>query len=181
MAKKSLKTFTWQYGVKFVAVVASLAGTAIYAAERYVIGLDTQDTRCLDEWVYIIDTWVKPTASDVQVDDYVAIVLNESQTPQTAKWRFGQVMVKRAMATAGDDVEVTLDGVKFSDETASWEHGTGLQAAPLLGQNPDSYLAHYKLADDQLFMMGDNPISYDGRYYGPIKENQIVGAVVWAF
>lgn len=181
MAKKSLRTFTWQYGIKLAAVVAALAGTATYAANRYVIGLDTQDTRCLEEWVYVIDTWSIPTAADVQVNDYIAIVLTQHQTPATAKWRFGQVMVKRAMATAGDHVEVTLEGVRFSNDRGNWSHGSGLQAAQLLGQTTDTYLKHYKLSDDQLFTMGDNPISYDGRYYGPISENQIVGSVVWAF
>ncbi len=181
MTKKSLKTLTWGYCLKLTALLATLAGTATYASSRYVVGLDTQDTRCLDEWVYIIDTWAKPKASEVQRDDYVAIVLTLDQTPATAKWHFGQVMVKRALATAGDEVSVTRDGVTFSNGSDQWKHGTGLQSAPLLGKAPDSYLASYSLSDGQLFMMGDNPLSYDGRYYGPISENQIVGSVVWAF
>ena len=181
MTNRSLRTLTWQYGLRLTALLAVLSGTAAYAANRYVVGLDTQDTRCLDEWVYVIDTWRKPKAAEVGRGDYIAIVLTDNQTPSTAKWPSGQVMVKRTLGTPGDKVTVTTKGVRFSNQSERWNHGKGLAAVSLLGATPEKFINQYALSDGQLFMMGDNPLSYDGRYYGPIEENQIVGTVVWAF
>jgi len=182
MPAKTLKDFTWRYGVRLGVLLAGLAATATYAASRYTVGLDTQDTRCLDEWVYVIDTWDRPKAEEVGRDDYLAVVLTAGQTPHAAKWPLNQVMVKKALATApGDEIEVTTAGVLFRHGSEAWSHGTALAAAWLLGASPERFVRSFTLAPGQLFMMGDNPLSYDGRYYGPISETQIVGRVLWAF
>ena len=182
MSGKTVKNFTWAHGVKLVALLLVLGGTAAYAANRYTVGIDTQDTRCLDEWLYVIDTWDKPTADQIRRNDYIAVILTPHQTPPGAKWPAGQVLVKRAVATQpGDLIDVTLSGVRFRHGVNTWTHGTALQATRLLGTTPASYVRSFTLAPGELFVMGDNPLSYDGRYYGPIAENQIVGTVLWAF
>ncbi len=181
MAEKSLRTFTWGFGLRLAALIVLLCNSAAYAASRYVIGLDTQEIRCLEERVYVIDTWVKPTAKEIRRNDYVALILTDAQRPRSAKWRRGQIMVKRVVAAPGDHVSVTRHGVMFSNGPQAWSHGTGLAAAPMLGASPESFERVFTLAEDELFMMGDNPLSYDGRYYGPITDSQIVGRVLWAF
>lgn len=182
MATKTIKDFTWSYGIKLVCLITALGSTALYAANRYTIGLDTQDTRCLDEWVYVIDTWDKPRAYETRKDQYIAVRLTADQTPKGAKWRPGQVMVKRVLAShPGDRITVTETGVQFQNEEETWSHGDGLAAATLLAAKPEAYLRTFVLSPHELFLMGDNPLSYDGRYYGQVSENQIVGTVVWAF
>jgi conjugal transfer pilin signal peptidase TrbI len=182
MAAKTIKDFTWRHGIRLAALLAGLAATATYAASRYTVGLDTQDTRCLDEWVYVIDTWDRPKAEEVARDDYLAVVLTADQTPRTAKWPLNQVMVKKALAAApGDQIEVTNAGVFFRHGSEAWSHGAALAAARLIGASPEGFVRSFTLAPGQIFLMGDNPLSYDGRYYGPISETQIVGRVLWAF
>ena len=51
----------------------------------------------------------------------------------------------------------------------------------MLGVTPESFERAFTLGKGELFMMGDDPLSYDGRYYGPITDSQIVGRVLWAF
>lgn len=179
---KTIKDFSWRYGVKLVALIAALGGSAAYASSRYTIGLDTQDTRCLDEWFYVIDTWKKPTADDVERHDYVAVRLTTDQIPRNAKFGTGHVMVKRAMATEpGDQIQITREGINFSHGSEIWAHGTALEAAEKLGSTPEAFEREIQLGSGELFLMGDNPNSYDGRYYGPVREDQIVGTVLWAW
>jgi len=180
--KKTIHDFSWRFGVKLVAMIAALGGTAAYASARYTIGLDTQEHRCLDEWIYVIDTWKRPTADDVQRFDYVAVALTAEQTPANAKWRPGHVMVKRAVATdPGDQVEITREGINFSHGEEIWAHGTALEAAEMIGSTPEAFEREFQLAEGELFLMGDKVNSYDGRYYGPVREEQIVGTVLWAW
>lgn len=37
------------------------------------------------------------------------------------------------------------------------------------------------LADDEYLEIGDNPLSLDGRYYGPIKKSAILGKAVYRY
>ncbi len=180
--KKTLKDFNWKVGAKVGAIIVFLGAGYAYAGSRYTVGLDTQDSRCLPEWVYIIDTWQKPKAADIKRDDYVAVTLTAAQTPKNALWRPGQVMVKRAEASQpGDQVKITSDGVTFQRGAQTWEWGTGLEAARLIGGTPEQFEREITIEPGQIFLMGDHLNSYDGRYYGPVDENQIVGKVVWAF
>lgn len=179
---KTIKDFNWRFGVKLAALIAGLGAGAAYASSRYTIGLDTQTHRCLDEWIFVIDKWKKPTAFDVSRNDYVAFAISAAQTPPNALFAPGHVMVKRAVATdAGDLVTIDTDGISFSHGSEIWAHGTALEAAASLGSSQEEYVREFALSAGQLFMMGDNEMSYDGRYYGPINESQIVGSVVWAW
>lgn len=180
--RKSIKDFSWKFGLKLAAMIGAIGAVTVYVGERYTVGLDTQTNRCLPEWIYIIDTWDRPAASEVEKDDYIAVVLTDAQIPKNALWKSGQVMVKRAMATKpGDHVSITKDGVQFERDGVKWTHGTALEAAKLLGHTEDDYVRSITLKDGELFLMGDNPMSYDGRYYGAANENQILGRVLWAF
>lgn len=119
--KKTIKDFNWKIGAKIVAICTVIGAGYAYASQRYVIGLDTQNHRCLDEWFFVIDTWNKPTADQVDVNDYIAVILTAEQTPANAKWGPGQVMVKRAVATRpGDIIDIDDDGAHFTRGSEHW-------------------------------------------------------------
>lgn len=180
--KKTLRDFNAKVALKIAAIITVIGAGYAYAGTRYTIGLDTQDARCLNEWFYVIDTWRKPTAAEIRRDDYVAVRLTAAQTPRGALWQPGQVMVKRAEASQpGDVVTVTEAGVQFRRGADTWRHGTGLEAARMIGSTPEAFERTLTLEPGQVFLMGDHQNSYDGRYYGPVSEQQIVGRVVWAF
>lgn len=180
--KKTLKDFNWKVGAKVFALCTVIGTGYAYASQRYVIGLDTQEYRCLDDWIFIIDTWDRPNAREVERNDLLAVVLTDAQTPTSALWRTGQVLVKRAVATdPGDVVDISAGGVAFAHGEDHWTHGTALEAAPALGLSEEALTRQLTLSQGELFLMGDNPMSYDGRYYGPVREEQIVGSVLWSF
>lgn len=179
---RTMADFTWKAGAKVLLIVGIAASGAFYISERYVLGLDTQETRCLDEWIYVIDTWDRPTAAETERDQYVAVGMTDAQTPDNALWSPGQVMVKRAVATKpGDAVTVGHDGVRIRRGDAAWTHGSGLAAAHKLGLSADALSRQFILGPGEMLLMGDHPMSYDGRYYGPAHEDQVVGRVLWAF
>lgn len=180
--KKTLKDFNWKVGAKVFALCTVIGAGYAYASQRYVIGLDTQDFKCLDHWIFVIDTWDRPSADQVDRNDLIAVVLTDAQTPSNALWGAGQVMVKRAVATdPGDMIDVSADGIRFTHGAEHWQHGTALEAATALGKSEADLTRQMTLAQGELFLMGDNPMSYDGRYYGPVSEKQIVGSVLWSF
>ena len=168
---------------KFAVVVAFLGATAAYASNRYVIGYDDQTHRCLDERFFLIDTWRKPQVDELKRGDLVAVAMTADQRPGGALWPVGQVMIKRLMAqTPGDVMHVTEEGISFeaaSGETWSW--GTALEAVTALGYQPAQFVRDVALGEDQFFLMGDLPLSYDSRYYGPLDADQITGTVLWGF
>jgi len=179
---KTIRDFNLAYGVKLTAMLATIGSVGFYVSQRYTIGIDTQDFRCLDEMVFIIDRWERPAATEIERNDYVAVTLTSAQTPANAKFAPGHVMVKRAVATdAGDEVEISRDGIHFSNGEEIWSHGTALEAAPMLGRKIEDFERTEVLGPGELFIMGDKINSYDGRYYGPVTEAQIVGTVVWAW
>lgn len=180
--KKTFKDFNWKIGAKVFAICMVIGAGYAYASQRYVIGLDTQDYKCLDDWFFVIDTWNRPTADEVSRNQLIAVVLTDAQTPANALWKPGQVMVKRAVATdPGDVIDVSPDGIRFSNGGEHWQHGTALEAARAIGTSEDALTRQITLTQGELFLMGDNPMSYDGRYYGPVNEDQIVGSVLWSF
>lgn len=180
--RKTIKDFDWKVGARIAAIVAVIGASYAYLGSRYSIGLDTQEYRCLDEWIFVIDTWNVPDARDVDRNQYLAVRLTPDQTPENALWPPGMVMVKRAVATdEGDIVSISRDGISFSHGDEHWQHGTGLEAAESVGNSIEQFERELTLREGEVFMMGDNPMSYDGRYYGPISEDQIVGTVIWAF
>lgn len=179
--KKTLRDFNWKVGAKVFALCTVIGAGYAYASQRYVIGLDTQEFKCLDDWIFIIDTWDRPAADAVGRNDLVAVVLTDAQTPANALWKPGQVMVKRAVGTPGDMVDISSQGIAFAHGDAHWTHGTALEAAASLGISEADLTRQLTVAEGALFLMGDNPMSYDGRYYGQVHEDQIVGSVLWSF
>lgn len=168
---------------KFVAMVAIMGGSAIYASDRYVIGYDSQSQRCLDARVFLIDTWRKPSAGEMARGDLVPVAMMAHQRPAAALWPVGQVMVKRVLASEpGDVMHVDPDGVRFeAPGHEDWSWGTALEAAAKLGLSEAELTRAEVLGDGEFFLMGDRSLSYDSRYYGALHEEQVTGTVLWAF
>ena len=83
--------------------------------------------------------------------------------------------LKKIAAIPGDTVEWTAAGVRVNGELL--QDSAVPQGSPYL---PYPY-ATLKLAPGQYLTMGDNPLSYDGRYTGPIPQSLLASTLqpVW--
>jgi signal peptidase I len=100
-----------------------------------------------------------------------------------------EFFVKRAVGIPGDTVSihppfVFINGEKLADpeifkKMAAGSNGySGYVCAGLLGTDKDEIT----LVKDEYLVLGDNSKnSLDGRYFGPIKRESIIGKVTWIY
>lgn len=82
----------------------------------------------------------------------------------------GKLLIKRVAGHAGDRVcrhgaDVSIDGASVAKARDADSHGLALP----------SWDGCVTLADGQVFLLGDTPGSYDGRYFGVTSRAEIVG------
>jgi type IV secretory pathway protease TraF len=81
-------------------------------------------------------------------------------------------LMKHVAAAAGDVVTVTPLGSYINGQL--WPHSAPV---PNDRYRPYPYGA-YRLADGQLWLLGDNPLSWDSRYVGPFTQDMVNSVVV---
>ena len=79
-------------------------------------------------------------------------------------------IIKRVIGMPGETVAIKKGKIYINDKVIDDEYAYG----------ETSDFDKVTLADDQYFILGDNRlISKDSRYFGPIKENEIKGKIVF--
>ena len=86
-----------------------------------------------------------------------------------------EIIIKRISGLPGETVEIRNNKIYINGEVIEDEYAYG---------DTGDY-DEITLGDDEYFILGDNrPISKDSRYFGPIKEDDLMGEVVlriWPF
>jgi conjugal transfer pilin signal peptidase TrbI len=150
---------------------AAMVFLVFYAAmtwfqHRFVIGHDGQSELCLSgnhRW-YLIDR----TQKNLDLGDFVAFRSGPSQAPEIP---VGTLMVKRIDGLPGDHIQVEPRGIRIEEilYAVPYPHrGT-------LGDRAIPIGTDILLSEDEIWVMGDHPRSFDSRDYGPIPESHIVG------
>ncbi|MDD7805590.1 MAG: conjugative transfer signal peptidase TraF [Endozoicomonas sp. (ex Botrylloides leachii)] len=88
--------------------------------------------------------------------------------------QYGHIM-KRVLGVAGDHITVTPKAVTVNGHPIanSAQMAVDLGNSPMpVYQQPD-----ITLGSDQFLLMGENPISFDARYFGLINRSQINGVI----
>ena len=155
--------------VSAVFIVWTLAFT--YLSENWKLGFDPQVVKCLPEDFFVISR-KKPTEVRAgRLYEYTA----QGIGPVIAD---GTRLVKYVAAVAGDRVRVGEEGVFINGKR--WGEinplvlaKTGTQMATIEGE--------YTVQAGQVLMLGTLPRSYDGRYFGPVEVEQIIGRVYLAW
>lgn len=81
-----------------------------------------------------------------------------------------EIIIKRIIGLPGDNVEINNGKIYVNGEAIEDEYGYG----------ETSDCDKIELDDDEYFILGDNRlISKDSRYFGPIKEDEIIGKIVF--
>lgn len=87
----------------------------------------------------------------------------------------GEIIIKRIIGMPGDTVSIRDNTVYVNGEEVEEDYAYG----------ETSDYEEITLDDDEYFILGDNrPISKDSRYFGPVKEDEIIGKVIfrlWPF
>ena len=87
----------------------------------------------------------------------------------------GEIIIKRIIGMPGDTVSIKDNTVYVNGEEVEEDYAYG----------ETSDYEEITLDDDEYFILGDNrPISKDSRYFGPVKEDEIIGKVIfriWPF
>lgn len=80
-----------------------------------------------------------------------------------------EIIIKRIIGMPGDTVEIKDNVIYINDEE--------IKDSNAYGETSD--YDKITLLDDEYFLLGDNRrISKDSRYFGPVKEEEILGKVV---
>lgn len=168
---KKKEPWAW-FSLKAVVVLAVMVLAGMAFASRYAIMGDPQEERCIPGYtVYLVDK------KDTQLErGQLYLFLSKDLSPIYEK---GTKMLKYLRAVPGDDVEIRDNDQIFINGKAS-EWGLPL-AEEKLGQPSSNFHGKTKLGDDQYWFMGTSPKSFDSRYWGAVKREDIIGRAIPIF
>jgi len=156
-----------RFALRALMVLTLLMVTGGYLCDRFRIGIDDQQARCLGStrW-YLIDTYdQRPTQGQL-----VAFAATDGMAPY---FRPGQTVIKRVVGVPGDRVSVDAEGTTIN--------GSALpNSDPALAgtlQRPSAVFFRQTLMvpEGQFWVMGDTRDSFDARYWGLLSVQQVRG------
>lgn len=148
-------------------VTSFVAGMGLaWLSEHYRIGIDMQKQHCLPWTVYLLSLGNPPSVKRGQVVAF---------TPRGGIMgpRFdGQLVAKMVGGVAGDVMEVKQDVVYINGA----RFGV-LDLTAKLGKAPGGFDRTVIVPPGHVLLMGTEPRSLDGRYWGTFPMSQLVGSV----
>lgn len=129
------------------------------------LGLTFAELRCLEGTAFLIDVEREVAAERGDMLAYRARGLMPIAPD-------GQVVVKLVAAVPGDRVRVDASGIYIND--VKWGELNPI-TMERTGWTVQRVTREFVVGEGELLMLGDQPRSYDGRYWGPIRINQLEG------
>ena len=162
-----VKQQSWiTYGIKAGLILALLVIAGKLFSARYVIAGDPYKVRCIQEYsMYLIDK--KDTKL---VRDKLYLFRSKDLSPVYPE---GTHILKYLRGIPGDHVEVsTNDQILVNDNVVAY----GLVLAQeKLGKPPEAFHGKGVLKPDEFWFMGTSPRSFDSRYWGTVKREDVMG------
>ena len=162
----TFKLPTRRFWVSSLTLLGAVSAAGMGFQSRYRLGIDPQQTLSMDARVFVVDI------KDRKIErgkSYVFSVRNASPV-----YEDGTEMVKRAVGLPGDVVRIDE---YFSITVNGRPAGQGLWHL----QNQDMRTVRERftgtrvLGEDEYWMMGLSVKSFDSRYFGPVRSEQIRG------
>ncbi len=160
-----IKQGPWRpFLLKATILTVTLAFSFDYVAKRYRLGIDWQVERCLpDTRAVLIDL-----RSSVPERGGLIAFRGQGLAPIFPD---GTHMVKILVGVPGDRIEITPVRTTVNGE----EVAAGLHLAGRLGQTPEAFSRSFTVPEGHYFGVGRSENSFDSRYFGLIKQDQVMG------
>ena len=155
-----------RFAIKALLVSAAAVGVVAYASDRYAIGTDTQEVRCLpDHSVFLVDRHrVEPRR------DTLMAFRAQGLDPY---FEDGTLMAKELVGMPGDHVRIDETGVWINGE----QRAEGFPHVNTLDLDFASLERDEAVPEGHYLFLAPAPESYDGRYWGYVSEEQLAGRV----
>lgn len=163
----SQKKYSWvNFSIKAAVVFTVMALAGMAFASRFLIVGDPQKVRCIPGYtVYLVDK------KDTELErGQIYMFLSKDLSPI---YEEGTKMLKFLRAVPGDEIEIKEnDQIFINGEVSAW--GLSL-AQEKLGQPSSNFYGKTRLKNDQYWFLGISPQSFDSRYWGAVKRENIIG------
>jgi conjugal transfer pilin signal peptidase TrbI len=134
-------------------------------ASRYTFGFNNAKSNCLYTWFFLVDKWDK----DIKPGDLAAFYMNKENKFYPA----GMAWVKRVVAEGGDHLVIHKDQTIINN-TVIVEHS--LDYVLVHGEfTMDDVIPEITVPVNEYFLMGETPTTYDSRFWGTVKQKEIIG------
>lgn len=161
-ATKTTKESFWELVRFAILAILIVLPIRIFIAQPFIVSgasmyptFHDSEYLIIDEISYILG---EPKRNDVVVFKY----------PKDTKKFF----IKRIIGLPGETVDINGEEVTIINK----ENKEGFKLDQSYVENKSNTTGHYVLEEDEYFVMGDNrSASSDSRYWGPVKENLLVG------
>lgn len=153
-----------RFAVKVAVVCAVFAVIALFFT-RFHIGIDGQDDRCFpDYFSFLVD---RGDTELVRGNFYQLQSRGLEPVHQD-----GTGLLKQLVGMPGDKVEIDhLENIIIEGKVVA----RGLPHAEKLGKEPSMFMGKKTLGPDEYWFAGEAESSFDSRYWGSAKHDQIIG------
>jgi conjugal transfer pilin signal peptidase TrbI len=142
-----------------------LATMMLILGSSFTLALPAQVDSCLRARYFIVDN----TQYTIHRGRLIAFNLPVN----TQYFKKGTRWIKRLVGCPGDTIKVTMKGTYVND--AFYENNMNILLMAMKKTDGNEYFRQFKLAKDQYFVIGETPLSYDSRFWGPISEHDMLG------
>lgn len=150
-----------------IALIAGFHVAVTTFEKHYHIMVDTQDDRCIPEYsVYLL----KKNIDTIEKGKIYAFQAKGMQ-PFYAD---GRTIGKYAVGVEGDSVVQNEQGVFINGELVV----KGYPSTDKLGVDPSTLYTEYTLNQGEIFFTGTALRSFDSRYWGAAKADQVIGGAI---
>lgn len=158
------KKNTLRFWTTAIALSTVVAGCVYAAGTRWSIAIDAQENPCLPPY----RIWLIDKSQTTPIRGEVFAFSSQGLEPVFAD---GTNIVKVMDGMPGDQVSVSEAQTVVNGRVV----GTGLKVADDLGIPAERYVREGQIPDDGYWFFGRTADSFDSRYWGSVKEQQIVG------
>lgn len=163
----------WLRGFTCAAVALAIVYVPLMAfASNYRIVYDSiKGANCLPYSVFLVDLRDRV----VERDEYIAFVSMQMEP----FYKNGTLAVKLAAGVPGDHITVNERGVAVNGHhMGALLHLQEGEKLWRMGRRIGDVERDEQVPVGRLWMMGTNPRSYDSRYWGYIKNDQVIGRAI---